>query len=190
MKYQANCGEQPLSAIETSTFSGRHPLLSCRRLFTGLIETSWGAPVESPDFAGLSEGWDRVQMPDALDRKYPGALTDGRRQWVFSQEKRWINPRTKEQGRHHVDESLLQKAVRDAVSKAGLTKQATSIDTLLPHSCWKRATTFERSGNCWAIARSRRRSCIPTSSIEDRHAFAARGRGFEPIEELVLCRSA
>jgi hypothetical protein len=33
-----------------------------------------------------------------------------------------VAPQTKEQGRHHTDESLLQKAVREAVVKAGLTK--------------------------------------------------------------------
>ncbi len=46
-------------------------------------------------------------------------------QWVFPQENRCFNPKTKEQGRHHIDESLVQKAVRDAVVKAGLTKHAT-----------------------------------------------------------------
>ncbi|PIU46133.1 MAG: integron integrase, partial [Ignavibacteriales bacterium CG07_land_8_20_14_0_80_59_12] len=74
---------------------------------------------------GLSEGWGRVRMPDALDRKYPNAPSDCRWQWVFPQENRWINPKTREQGRHHIDESLVQKAVRDAVAKAGLAKQAT-----------------------------------------------------------------
>ncbi|MBI4001228.1 MAG: tyrosine-type recombinase/integrase [Nitrospira defluvii] len=44
---------------------------------------------------------------------------------MFPQEHRWINGKTKEQGRHHIDESLVQKAVRDAVAKAGLTKRAT-----------------------------------------------------------------
>jgi len=73
----------------------------------------------------LAEGWGRVQMPTALDRKYPNAPKDWRWQWVFPQENRWINPQTKEQGRRHVDESLVQKAVRVAVSKAGLTKRAT-----------------------------------------------------------------
>ena len=73
----------------------------------------------------LAEGWGRVQMPDALDRKYPNAPADWRWQWVFPQESRWFNPKTKEQGRHHIDESLVQKAVRDAVVKAGLTKHAT-----------------------------------------------------------------
>ena len=73
----------------------------------------------------LAEGWGRVQMPTALDRKYPNAPKDWRWQWVFPQENRWINPKTREQGRHHIDESLVQKAVRDAVAKAGLTKRAT-----------------------------------------------------------------
>jgi len=73
----------------------------------------------------ISDGWGCVQMPDALDRKYPNAPKDWRWQWVFPQENRWINPKTKEQGRHHIDESLVQKAVRDAVAKAGLTKRAT-----------------------------------------------------------------
>jgi site-specific recombinase XerD len=50
---------------------------------------------------------------------------DWRWQWVFPQENRWINPQTKAQGRHHVDESLVQKAVRDAVARVGLTKRAT-----------------------------------------------------------------
>ena len=36
-----------------------------------------------------------------------------------------INPQTKQQGRHHVDETLVRKAVRDAVTTAGLTKRAT-----------------------------------------------------------------
>ena len=73
----------------------------------------------------LAEGWGRVQLPTALDRKYPNAPKDWRWQWVFPQDNRWINPQTKEQGRHHIDESLVQKAVRDAVTKAGLTKRAT-----------------------------------------------------------------
>lgn len=73
----------------------------------------------------VADGWGRVQLPNALDRKYPNAPQDWRWQWVFPQDHRWINSKTQEQGRHHVDESLVQKAVRDAVAKAGLTKRAT-----------------------------------------------------------------
>ena len=49
----------------------------------------------------LAQGWGRVQMPTALDRKYPNAPAEWRWQWVFPQENRWINPQTKQQGRHH-----------------------------------------------------------------------------------------
>jgi len=73
----------------------------------------------------LRDGWGRVQMPDALDRKYPNAPTDWRWQWVFPQEHRWTNPKTGQQGRHHVHESVVQKAVTQAVREAGLTKRAT-----------------------------------------------------------------
>lgn len=73
----------------------------------------------------LTEGWGRVQLPDALDRKYPNASRDWRWQWVFPQEHRWINSQTKEQGRHHVHESIIQKAVACAVRRAELTKRAT-----------------------------------------------------------------
>lgn len=73
----------------------------------------------------VADGWGCVQLPDALDRKYPNAPKDWRWQWVFPQEHRWVNGQTKEQGRHHLDESLVQKAVRDAVVMAGLTKRAT-----------------------------------------------------------------
>jgi integron integrase len=73
----------------------------------------------------LNEGWGSVLMPYALDRKYPNAPKEWRWQWVFPQENRWVNLKTKEQGRHHVDESLIQKAVREAVVKVGLTKRVT-----------------------------------------------------------------
>lgn len=63
-------------------------------------------------------------MPDALDRKYPNAPREWRWQWVFPQEKRWKNMRTAEQGRHHMDESILQKAVKTAVRKAKIVKHA------------------------------------------------------------------
>ena len=72
----------------------------------------------------LSEGWGRVVLPDALERKYPNAPKEWRWQWVFAQQTRWKNTRSGEQGRHHIDASLIQKAVREAVRNAGLTKRA------------------------------------------------------------------
>jgi integron integrase len=72
----------------------------------------------------LREYWGRVQMPDALDRKYPNASAEWRWQWVFPQERRWRNPKTSKQGRHHVDESIIQRVMKEAVTRAGLTKRA------------------------------------------------------------------
>ena len=71
----------------------------------------------------LAEGWGRVKMPTALDRKYPNAPKDWRWQRVFPQENRWNNAKTGEEGRHHVHESIIQKAVAGAVRKAGLAKR-------------------------------------------------------------------
>ncbi len=73
----------------------------------------------------LAEGYGRVTLPYALAMKYPNAATAWGWQWVFPQENCWVNPQTGEQGRHHVDESILQKAITGAVRKAGLSKHAT-----------------------------------------------------------------
>jgi integron integrase len=71
----------------------------------------------------LCDGWGRVLMPGALERKYPYGSGEWPWQWVFPQERRWINKTTGMQGRHHMDESILQRDVHAAVQKAGLTKR-------------------------------------------------------------------
>lgn len=68
----------------------------------------------------LADGWGRVQRPSALDRKYPNAPRHWRWQWVFPQENRWKNTRTGEEGRHHTHETILQRAVKEAVRNAGV----------------------------------------------------------------------
>ena len=73
----------------------------------------------------LADGWGRVLLPGALDRKYPNAPAEWRWQWVFPQEHRWVNTKTGEEGRHHIDESLIQKAVKSAAFHAQLIKRAT-----------------------------------------------------------------
>jgi len=72
----------------------------------------------------LSAGWGRVVLPDALSRKYPNAPAEWRWQWVFPQERRWTNPRTGAQGRHHVHATLVQRAMKDAIRRAGIPKNA------------------------------------------------------------------
>ncbi|MFM8399622.1 MAG: integron integrase, partial [Pirellula sp.] len=83
------------------------------------------AVVESIHRKDVEEGYGRVDLPDALARKYPNANREWRWQYVFPQENRWRNPRTNEQGRHHMDESLMQRAVALAVRDTGLTKRVT-----------------------------------------------------------------
>jgi len=74
----------------------------------------------------LKEGWGRVPLPGALDRKYRHGPKEWRWQWVFPQETRWRNSATGEQGRHHMDPSLIQKAVKEAANRAGISKRATT----------------------------------------------------------------
>ena len=73
----------------------------------------------------IEEGWGTVSLPNSLSRKYPNASREWQWQYVFPQKSRWINRQTKEQGRHHVDESIVQKTVRNAVLRSGITKHAT-----------------------------------------------------------------
>ena len=65
-----------------------------------------------------------VQPPYALARKYRNAATEWGWQWVFPQHRRWQDPTSKQQGRHHLDPSLIQKSVRSAVLAAGISKPA------------------------------------------------------------------
>ncbi len=74
----------------------------------------------------LADGYGRVELPHALVRKYPNASREWCWQYVFPQARRWQNPKTVEQGRHHIDESLFQRALKAAVRKAGLAKRVTS----------------------------------------------------------------
>jgi len=73
----------------------------------------------------LVEGHGKVSLPNALVRKYSNANGEWRWQYVFPQEHRWVNTQTGEQGRHHIDESILQKAVKNGVHKSDIAKHAT-----------------------------------------------------------------
>jgi integron integrase len=72
----------------------------------------------------LTDGYGRILMPYALARKYPNAAAEWRWQWVFPQKHRWKNRNTGEQGRHHIDMSIVQRAVKEAVARSGINKRA------------------------------------------------------------------
>lgn len=73
----------------------------------------------------LSAGWGAVELPHALERKYRNAAKEWGWQWLFPQGRRWRDPRQNIEGRHHLDPSLVQRAVRAAVQAAGISKPAT-----------------------------------------------------------------
>ncbi|HEB51407.1 MAG TPA: integron integrase [Desulfobulbus sp.] len=71
----------------------------------------------------LEEGFGEVYLPAALARKYPNAARETGWQYVFPARKRSVDPRSGVERRHHVLESGLQKAVKRAARRAGITKR-------------------------------------------------------------------
>jgi integron integrase len=70
----------------------------------------------------LVDGFGRVMLPDALAHKYPHADREWAWQWVFPASKLSIDPRSGIRRRHHLDASVLQRAIHLAARTAGLSK--------------------------------------------------------------------
>ena len=68
-------------------------------------------------------GW--VELPWALARKYPNAGREWALQWVFPATRFYVDRVTGQRRRHHLHESVVQRAVKDAVRHAGIPKRAT-----------------------------------------------------------------
>jgi integron integrase len=67
-------------------------------------------------------GW--VELPDALGRKYPNAGRQWGWQWVFPATRFYFHRETRQRRRHHLHESVPQRAVKEAVRGAGIAKHA------------------------------------------------------------------
>ena len=74
--------------------------------------------------ADLKCGLGRVPLPNALARKYPNADREWGWQWVFPASKHYLDRRTGIQHRRHLHESVVEKAVHEAVRRAKLVKPA------------------------------------------------------------------
>ena len=72
----------------------------------------------------LMQGFGSVYLPYALTRKYPSADREWGWQYVFPSASLSIDPRSGSKRRHHLDESVIQRSVKDAAGQAGLIKQA------------------------------------------------------------------
>jgi integron integrase len=73
----------------------------------------------------VADGFGAVYLPYALERKYPNAAREWIWQYVFPSAKRSVDPRSGETRRHHVQDQALQRAIKQAVRDADLTKPAT-----------------------------------------------------------------
>ena len=79
--------------------------------------------VRSIHHQDLQEGYGEVHLPYALERKYTNANREFGWQYVFPASQRSIDPQTGKTMRHHVHESVLQRAIKDAVRLAKIDKQ-------------------------------------------------------------------
>ena len=70
----------------------------------------------------VAQGFGKVYLPDALQRKYPNAARAWGWQWVFPAPHLSVDPRSGERRRHHLHESVLQRAVREAARQSKMVK--------------------------------------------------------------------
>lgn len=95
--------------------------------FPGVVRAilpSWLSRVRRLHSKDLDLGFGAVFLPDALVRKYPGAEKDWGWQWVFPSEHRSRDPRSGEERRHHLHETAVQRAVRQAVLDVEISRPA------------------------------------------------------------------
>jgi integron integrase len=74
----------------------------------------------------LEKGYGAVYLPYALARKYPQAAKDWGWQYVFPASALSKDPRGTTFRRHHIDPSVINKAIKVAVQKAGLVKKVSA----------------------------------------------------------------
>ena len=80
------------------------------------------------DFARYQHEQDRsngagfVELPDALRLKYPNLSKEWPWQWVFPATRLYVDEKNGERRRHHLHETVLQRAVREAARSTGIVK--------------------------------------------------------------------
>ncbi|WP_260294139.1 integron integrase [Sedimenticola hydrogenitrophicus] len=74
----------------------------------------------------LKAGFGSVYLPEALERKYPNAAKELRWQYLFPATRIGTDPRSGVLRRHHIHQSVIQRAVRKTAVDVGLTKRVTS----------------------------------------------------------------
>lgn len=72
----------------------------------------------------LKDGRGSVALPGNLRAKYPRAPFEWGWQWVFPATRFYLDPVTQERRRHHLHESVVQRAVKTAARAAGIARPA------------------------------------------------------------------
>jgi integrase len=74
----------------------------------------------------LRQGAGQTKLPDALSRKCPKADSQWGWQFVFPAGNLYFDSKAGVKRRHHLDESVIEKAIKEAVQAAGITKHGTA----------------------------------------------------------------
>jgi len=94
-----------------------------------MLAQSLGAPLKShlthvkqQHDDDVRNGSGTVYLPYALERKYPNAAAEWKWQYIFPAAKLSIDPRSGKRQRHHLSEDTLNRAIKQAIARAGIEK--------------------------------------------------------------------
>ncbi len=82
--------------------------------------------IKSLHASDVAQGHGEVYLPNALAVKYPNAAREWGWQYVFPASRLSVDPRTGAVRRHHLHETSLQKAIKQAAKKSAIAKQVNS----------------------------------------------------------------
>jgi integron integrase len=138
------------------------------------------AKVEILHQQDLRQGYGEVSLPYALARKYPNAGQEWGWQYLFPSRQLSTDPSSGKVRRHHVDPSVVNKAIKVAVKKLGLKK------TISAHTFRHSFAThlLERGTDIRTIQALLGHKDVSTTMVYT-HVLQQRGHGvLSPLDDL------